>query len=748
VAKRGKKRRGTAAVPAADPAAGTETPGSPAPPRAPTARTLVAAAAAVVVVGALVAGYRLWRKPPRPNLLLVTIDTLRADHVGVYGRADARTPVLDGLARRGALFRHAESAVPLTGPSHATILTGLYPPAHGTRDNVVFPLAARHKTLAAILKGAGYRTAAFVGAYPVAASFGFGQGFDDYDEGFHQSQVPGEGAERPGNEVADAAVRWLGERKGGGPFFLWTHFYDPHAPYTPPSPFREEFAGRPYDGEIAFADAQVGRVLQALETAGHRDDTVVIVAADHGESLGDHGERTHAVLVYESTLHVPLLMAGPGVPAGRDVSARVGLVDVLPTALGLLGVRAPAGLVGRDLRPAFAERKLPAQGLYAESLFGRLNCRWSSLRVFYDGDWKLIEGAEPELFDLAADPGETTNRAADLERKADLDRMRRSLQAAVRAMAPDGDRARPNPVTAEAEEALRSLGYTAGSGGSGALDEPGLPDPRRLVGVYESLQAAIRAPRGIAAALDEVVALQARDPKNPFAHFAEGSLAYRAGRLREADQALARALELDPDRPNVRQERGRVLRDRGLLEDSERELRIVVEQTRQDVGGAMALADTLLLRGKLDEAGALVEDALLRDPHHQAALGAKGRLLVARGQPRDAVPFLEQAAAGGALDALVELGVAYLEARDPARARESAERVLARAPAHPWALTVVGRSFLQEGRRDEGLRSLRQALAAAPRRIEVWKGLARGFEEAGDAATAARCRREAESLAG
>jgi arylsulfatase A-like enzyme/Tfp pilus assembly protein PilF len=748
VAKRGKKRRGGAPAPAAEAqAAASPTSGAPSP-AIRSGRTVVAAAAAIVFLAASLAAYRLWRKPARPNLLLVTIDTLRADHVGVYGHAEAKTPVLDGVARRGALFRHAQSAVPLTGPSHATILTGLYPPAHGTRDNVVFPLDPRHKTLAALLKGAGYRTAAFVGAFPVAASFGFGQGFDDYDEGFHQSPIPGEGAERPGNEVADAAVRWLGERKGGGPFFLWTHFYDPHAPYAPPSPFREEFAARPYDGEIAFADAQLGRVLQALEAAGHRDDTLVIVAADHGESLGDHGERTHAVLVYESTLHVPLLMAGPGVPAGRDVSTRVGLVDVLPTALGLLGVPAPLGLVGRDLRPAFAERKLPAQGLYGESLFGRLNCRWSSLRVWYDGDWKLIEGAEPELFDLAADPGETTNRAAEADRKPDLDRMRRSLQGAVRAMAPDGDRARPNPVSAEAEETLRSLGYTAGSGGSGALDEAGLPDPRRLVGVYESLQAAIRAPRGIAAALDEVVALQGRDRANPFAHFAEGSLAYRAGRLKEADHAFARALELDPDRPNVRQERGRVLRDRGLLEESERELRIAVEQTRNEVGAAMALADTLVLRGKLDEAGALVEDALNREPHHQAVLGAKGRLLVARGQPKDAVPFLEQAAAGGAADALVELGLAYLDAREPAKARESAERVLARAPAHPWALTVVGRSFLQEGRRDDGLRSLRQALAAAPRRIEVWKGLARGFEEAGDTATAARCRREADSLAG
>jgi arylsulfatase A-like enzyme/Tfp pilus assembly protein PilF len=739
LAKRKKRTRDVA------PAAAPGGPAASAPERKTRLGFAVVMAGLVLLLVAAAAYWR-WPKPARPNLLLVTIDTLRADHVGAYGRKGARTPVLDGLARRGALFRHAASAVPLTGPSHATILTGLYPPVHGARDNVVFPLDARHKTLATLLKKEGYRTAAFVGAYPVAAGFGFRQGFDDFDEGFHQSPIPGEGAERPGNEVADAAIRWLAARRGREPLFLWTHFYDPHAPYAPPPPYREEFADRPYDGEIAFADAQVGRVLEALRTSGRLDDTVVIAAADHGESLGDHGERTHAVLIYESTLHVPLIMAGPGVPPGRDVTARVGLVDVLPTALGLLGLRAPVGLVGRDLRPAFEGRKLPAEGLYAESLFGRLNCRWSSLRAWYDGDWKLIEGSEPELFDLSDDPGETTNRAGD--EKGRRDRMRQALQAAVRTMAPAGDNAKPNPVSAEQEEQLRSLGYTAGSGGSGAVDEPGLPDPRSLVGVYERIQGAIRAPHGIAAASEEVKSLVALDPGNPFGHFAVGSLAYRAGRLRDADQAFARALELDPDRPNVRQQRGRVLRDRGLLEQSEKELRIVVEQTRGDVGGAVALTDTLIERGKLEEAEALLEDVLKREPHHQAALGAKGRLLVARGRPRDAVAFLEQAAAGESPDSLVELAMALLQAGEPARARDTAARVLARNPSHPWALTVLGQSLVKEGRREEGLRALQQALAASPRRIEVWKSLARAFEEAGDSGRATRCLREAKALAG
>src|SRR5262249_52960383 len=220
-----------------------------------------------------------------------------------WGYAGAETPVIDGLAASGVRFARAEAAVPLTGPSHATIFTGRYPPEHGVRDNVVFSLDSRHVTLAALLKARGYATAAFVAAYPVAKDFGLGQGFDEYHENFHEMPIVGQGAERPGNEVADEAMGWL--RRAKGPFFPWVHFYAPRAPYTPPSPYRERFAGRLYDGEIAFADAQLGRVLSALRDAGHGEDTLIVVMADHGESLGDHDEQTHAILVYESTLHVP-----------------------------------------------------------------------------------------------------------------------------------------------------------------------------------------------------------------------------------------------------------------------------------------------------------------------------------------------------------------------------------------------------------------------------------------------------------
>src|SRR4051812_14354279 len=227
-------------------------------------------AAAVVI--ALAAATAACRAPhpaaPVRNLLLITIDTLRADHVGAYGAATGATPAIDALARAGVRFDQAQTAVPLTAPSHATILTGVYPPAHGVRGNVVFTLGDAHETLASRLKRRGFQTAAFVGAYPVAAAFGFNRGFDTFDEEFHETSPVDQGAERRANEVADAALRWLQGRARGGPFFAWVHFYDPHAPYTPPPPYDARFPGHPYDGEIAFTDAQVGRVLDALRASG------------------------------------------------------------------------------------------------------------------------------------------------------------------------------------------------------------------------------------------------------------------------------------------------------------------------------------------------------------------------------------------------------------------------------------------------------------------------------------------------
>ena len=701
----------------------------------------------LAVLGASIAGWRLLYRTSAapPNLLLITIDTLRADRVGAYGAGSGRTPALDALAARGVRFEETQTAVPLTGPSHATILTGTYPPTHGVRGNVVFTLADTHPTLATLLKRRGYHTAAFVGAYPVAAAFGFGQGFETFDEEFHETSPVDQGAERRANEVADAAGRWLAAAPTDAPFFAWLHFYDPHAPYSPPSPYREQFAGRPYEGEVAFTDAQIGRVLDALRAAGRDANTVVMALADHGEGLGDHGEATHAVLTYQSTMRVPFIVAGPGVPASRTIKTRVATIDVLPTALGLLGYEADRSLLGRDLRPLINGREVADDPFYQESLFGRLNCHWATLRGWVKDDWKLMTGAEPELYNLAEDPGELRNLAASQPDR--VKRMTEELQRGMQRLAPGGDRAQPRPASAEQEERLRSLGYTAGSGGSGPLDDPSLPDPRTHVELYDRLQAATVA-QGVAlpAAFEDVQRITRLDPNNPFAFGTLASMAYRHGSLRVAADAFARALELDPDRPGVRQNYGKLLRELERYDDSERELRLAVAQSDDDSRTRISLAETLAAARKDSEAEQLVDAVLAKEPKQPEALAVKGRLLLAHGRATDAVPYFEKAAVASDPESFIVLARAYLAAGDVAKARDAAGEALRRSPAHPWAMAVLGTALVREGQRAAGLDYLERAFAAGPRRPMVWEALAEGFDAANEPARAAACRKQAAAV--
>jgi choline-sulfatase len=707
---------------------------------------------AAIVVGAIavatgaVAWYLLLSRPSsRLNLVLITIDTLRADHLGVYGAKTGATPVLDALAARGVRFDQVQTSAPLTAPSHATILTGQYPPSHGVRGNVVFTLGSRYPTLATRLKTRGYRTAAFVGAYPVAADFGFNQGFETFDEEFHESGPNDQGAERKANEVADAAMRWLGAA-GSQPFFAWLHFYDPHAPYDPPSPYRDRFADRPYDGEIAFTDAQAGRVLDALRASGRDRDTIVMVLADHGEGLGEHNERTHAILIYQSTMRVPFIVAGPSVPVGGVVPARVATIDIVPTALGLLGAPADQSLLGRDLTPLMNGRTVPADPFYGESLFARLNCHWATLRGWVKDDWKLIAGAEPELYNLADDPGERRNLAD--EQPDRVRRMTDELQRGLQRLAPGGDRAQAKAANAEQEERLRSLGYTAGSGGSGPLDDPTLPDPRTHVELYDRLQAAAVADGpALAGAFDDVQRIAALDPRNPLASGTLASMAYRHGSLPVAAEAFARTLELDPDRPSVRQNYGKLLRELERYADSERELRLAVAQSEDDPRMRVNLAETLVAIRKSDEAARVLDAVLAKAPQDPEALGAKGRLLASEGHVAEALPYLEKAAATSDPEPFIELARAQLAAGDIGKARDAASEALRRSPGHPWAMAVFGTVLVKEGQREGGVEYMNRAFNARPRRPIVWRTLADAFDSAHDPARAALCRQEATRIA-
>lgn len=470
--------------------------------------------------------------PPRPSsLLLVTIDTLRADRVGAYGDASARTPNLDALAGGGVLFERAFSPVPLTLPAHATILTGLLPPEHGVRGNGAFALGTGAKTLATVMKSRGFETAAFVGAFPVARRFGLAAGFDVYDDAVERaSGLHFEFAERRADRVVDAALAWLVRHRG--PVFVWVHLYDPHAPYAPPEGFRD---ADPYRGEVAFADSQVGRLLAAW--AARPGASTVAVTSDHGEAFGEHGEESHGLFVYDTTLHVPLLLRGPAIPAGLRVAAPVGIVELPETLADLVGA---AGALPRSSLARFWRSRPGAEAaqapLYAETLAPRLDFGWSELRSLRESRYKYVRAPRPELYDLESDPGERSNVLAD--EPGIGARMDAGLEATLRSM---GDRESGRRPDREAAERLRALGYVQGPGGRGSG-----ADPKDRVEVARRIARATGPFRGPEEVASTYADLARRDPGNPLVSFRLADALLRAGRPGDAVAVFRRVVEAGP----------------------------------------------------------------------------------------------------------------------------------------------------------------------------------------------------------
>ena len=425
------------------------------------------------------------RSAPAPTgLVIVTLDTTRADHLSVYGYVDVSLPHLERLAATGVVFDQAMSVGALTLPAHTSLFTGLLPPAHGVRDNGDPGLGDSHVTLAEVLQARGFRTAAFVGSAVLDAARGLAKGFDRYG-GVRLDRGDAQGFQRRGDEVMDGAVDWLAG-VGSAPFFLWTHLYDPHRPYDPPPPF--DAMHDPYVGEIAFADEQIGRLLQALEVRALTDRTIVVVVGDHGEARGDHGERDHGVFLYQSVLRVPLIVRAPGMPAGR-IADVVRLTDIMPTVLDLLGVSRPpsdgatfAGALHGHARPAELEA-------YAESLYPR-HLGWSPLFALRSGRYKLIDAPRPELYDLESDPFEARNIYQQRRgvAAAMTERVARIRTAAGATVAP-----RDFEVSPELRRRLGALGYASGDPGGSIPGSGQSPDPKDCIGASQLAPTASRA---------------------------------------------------------------------------------------------------------------------------------------------------------------------------------------------------------------------------------------------------------------
>jgi arylsulfatase A-like enzyme/tetratricopeptide (TPR) repeat protein len=395
----------------------------------------------------------------RPNVLLVTLDTFRADRIGAYGYTLASTPHLDRLAREGVRFADATTQAPLTAPAHAALLTGQYPTRLGVKDNASTPLPESAQTLAETLKGSGYRTGAFIGAFVLDRPYGFAQGFDHFDAAFQGFRPElKQQAQRIAADVAAPAIAWITSAPAGAPFFAWVHFYDAHLPYSAPAPVGAKFAKRPYDGEVSYVDAAVGRLLAALAGSGALDRTIVVAVADHGEALGEHGEEDHGMFLYEGVLRIPWLMRLPNAErAGTVVAEQVRAIDVVPTVLDLTGVGSKGRLDGESVAGVLrgsARRDPPPS--YADAHFPQLHFGWSMLRSLRVGEWKFIDAPKPELYDLRTDRAEA--RSVLAERSSVAARMGGELETLWRGFGSAADTAPPQPDP-ETLARLRSLGY-------------------------------------------------------------------------------------------------------------------------------------------------------------------------------------------------------------------------------------------------------------------------------------------------
>jgi len=414
------------------------------------------------------------------GLVVITLDTTRADRLPTYGFAGVATPTLDRLAGEGVVFDSVESVAPLTLPAHASLFTGLYPHHHGVRDNAAPPLAPVHKTLAQTLRTRGFRTAAFVGSMVLGRDRGLASGFEVYGDGGRAGSPPPH--RRPARDVVDDACAWIRDIDDG-PFFLWVHLYDAHASQTLPVEYRRAY-GDNYEGAIAYMDSQIARLLDAMREKHLLARSAIVVTGDHGESLGEHGEREHGIFLYEGATHVPLIVYGPGTPAKR-VNDVTSLVDVLPTVLDLLGITLGGPIDGRSLAPALRGVEVPDRAVYAESMYAK-RFGWSPLRMVRNGNLKFIDAPRQELYDLRTDPLEERDLANVLPATV-ADMWARLSDLAAETTGQPAERAAIAPETLRG---LAALGYV--SPGRAAVTIPpdgGGADPKDHIRQFNRLRA-------------------------------------------------------------------------------------------------------------------------------------------------------------------------------------------------------------------------------------------------------------------
>jgi choline-sulfatase len=612
-------------------------------------------AAAALILPVLAAQTR--PQPARhPNILLITLDTTRADRMGFLGSTRGLTPALDAFARTAVVFTRAYAQAPVTTVSHATLLTGSFPPGHHVTDFGA-PLPAAVPYLPQLLRDAGYRTGAFVGSLILdprnGTAPGFDRGFDVYDAEFRLRR-PGDdryhSVERRGDEVVARAREWSQHASDGRPSFLWVHLFDPHDPYDPPADLKPRFASSPYDGEIAAVDRLVGRLVQSLPP-----DTIVAIAADHGEALGDHGEETHGVFLYDAVLHVPLVLRVPATGAGARVDTRVRLADVAPTLLEAAGLPVPSTMQGESLMGLVRLKNATSQGVqkaadrpvYAETEYPRRAFGWSPIAAWRNDRFLLVRAPKLELYDLVADPNAATNLAATRARVVDglsaelREFLVKSSEPAKTKLAADRPSEGGAGVDPELAKRLASLGYV--SGGSSA-NRAGV-DPKDRIAIANALHQAVVAVEDGAfqKAIPLLEKVTASEPDIPLAQLQLGIARLRLKQHARAIGPLTKAVSLEPDQLFGQYELGIALYETGDLQDAARHLGIVAAKMPAWADARYSLGSVYARIDRVADATTELRVALTLEPRHFRANLLLGRILTLQNKADAAIPFLRTA---------------------------------------------------------------------------------------------------------
>ncbi len=612
------------------------------------------------------------------NVVFITLDTVRADHLHCYGYDKIKTPAIDALAANGVLFEKAVAQTPLTGPSHASMFTGTNPNVHHVRDNG-FALQPASTTLTTILEKQGWNTGGFVSTTILGKHFGFSQGFTAYNDQMPLTSSGRDAASRPANVTTDHAIAWL-RAQPAKPFFLWVHLYDAHKPYQPPAQFREEYPGDPYDAEIAFEDQQVGRLLEAVRQKSPAGKTMIVLLSDHGESLGQHGEYEHGIFLYDATVRIAWIMSGPGIPAGTRVRQQAREIDLLPTVLDLLGGKASPDVQGTSLLPAFRGHAVPSNISYEETLVPKIDMGWAELRGIHTAHWMYVRAPRPELYDLDQDPGELHNILDANPKKY------RELDAELQQLSAAGSSGRETVTMKQLDqptmEQMQSLGYVADfSARQIQLNGQG-DDPKDHLATLKTLET-IADTEKISAVREIELLRQAlmNDPANPTLYSWLIDSYEHSGQYPQAMQACLEALHHNIHDGTILSRLANLYLRAGNLNEAIAYYQQAAQMNPLDVEGQNDLATAYLQSGRLADAERVFRWVLTIQPYAPAYNGLgivadkRNDLAGARKHFQQAVQ-LDPAYVEGQLN----LGIACMQSHDLPCAKTAFRAFVAHAP--------------------------------------------------------------------